>query len=210
MRLAVVTPWWNHLDLLPGWFDAVNVPGVDEIVAVDNGSEPAFPDTSLSVRVVRNERNRGFSRASNQGLAAATADAVLFLNNDVVRLRSRPFDQLLDELAPGRLVGAELKAPAHAAVDGRVIPYLDGWCLAGMKADLEALGGWDESFEEPSYFGDNDLCLRAMRAGFRLAAADVGLRHISNVSSRCMDVAGVSGRNYQRYAARVREHLAAA
>lgn len=213
MRLAVVTPWWNHLELLPGWFDAVNVDGVSLVAVVDNGSQPPFPEMPQSSKLVvfRNERNRGFSRACNQGLdLVADHDAVLFLNNDVIRLRDRPFDHLRDELARGVLVGAELKSPPHTAVDGRVIPYLDGWCLAGMVGDLIAIGGWDETFEEPSYFGDNDLCLRARQAGMRLVAADVGLRHISNVSSRLMDVSGVSARNYQRYAARVREHLAVA
>lgn len=213
MRLAVVTPWWNHLELLPGWFDAVNVDGIYRYVVVDNGSQPPFPDVPQSSKlvVVRNERNRGFSRACNQGLeAAAGCDAVLFLNNDVVRLRDRPFDHLVDELAPGVLVGAELKSPPHTAVDGRAIPYLDGWCLAGMVDDLIAIGGWDETFEEPSYFGDNDLCLRARRAGMRLVETHVGLRHISNATSRVMDVSGVSARNYARYAARVRELLAAA
>jgi GT2 family glycosyltransferase len=210
--VTVVTPWWNHPELMPAWWDAINQDGGSEWhIVVDNGSDPPIrPWGSVKTTIIRNERNVGFSRACNQGLHDANTDAVLFLNNDIQHTRERWLDNLRDELAPGVLVGAQLRVDAHCYVDGRPIPYLDGWCLAGMRDDLLALGGWDTDYEEPSYFGDNDLCLRARRAGMKLVQVDVGLRHISNVTSRSMNVASVSRRNYERYAARARELLAAA
>ena len=100
--------------------------------------------------------------------------------------------------------------PTAVRVDGYRLPYVDGWCLAGRRVDLLALGGWDEGYEEPSYWGDNDLCLRAVRAGMRLVYLpdDFGLRHISNYTTRRMDVSGVSERNRARFEARARRVLA--
>jgi len=81
-----------------------------------------------------------------------------------------------------------------------------------MRDDLLELEGWDESFEEPSYYGDNDLCLRARLAGMTLRQAAVGLRHLGNGTAGPPDehIRAVTARNYDRFAARVREALGAA
>jgi GT2 family glycosyltransferase len=60
---------------------------VERVVLVDNASTvpPAVPpDLGLHVEVVRNERNRGFAAACNQGAGHGRADYLLFLNPDVV------------------------------------------------------------------------------------------------------------------------------
>src|SRR5207253_8391938 len=107
----------------------------------------------------------GFGRACNAGLRMARTDAVLFLNNDVIAKARGWLEPIRNALEPGVLVGAELCSDPHGAVDGVSMPYLDGWCLAGMTEDLLELGGFDETFQPPAYFEDNDLCLRARMAG---------------------------------------------
>jgi len=95
-------------------------------------------------------------------------------------------------------------------VDGQTMPYLDGWCLAGMTEDLREIGGWDESFDEPSYFGDNDLCLRARAAGMGLREAKVGLRHkLNQTAGRNAFVSAVTLANRERYLTRARELMGA-
>ncbi len=202
--ITVVTPWMGHPELRPDYQEAMNVGRPEDVVIIDNGNAPDL----VLARYIDHGKNLGFARASNLGLGWADTDAVLFLNNDIRMISPDWLRAIKEELAPGILVGAELAAPPYTMVDGCHIPYLAGWCLAGMTDDLRALGGFDESFEEPAYFGDNDLCLRARRAGMRLVAAPVGLKHLGNVTSRSMDVSGVSARNYERYAARARELLA--
>jgi GT2 family glycosyltransferase len=213
--IAIVTPWWNHQELIPAYTRCINAAKLgknDRVIVIDNGSVPRIqlPAVHAPLLVLWQNVNYGFSKACNYGMRRAPCDAVLFLNNDIADGRHRWLDNIRDELAPGIMVGAELRFEQHATVDGKPIPYLDGWCIAAMREDLLDLGGWDESFEEPSYYGDNDLCLRARRAGMKLVQVPTALRHISNVTSRQMDVSGVSGRNYERYAARVREMAAMA
>lgn len=57
-----------------------------EIIVVDNGSaqDETLPlrETFPEVRFIRSNENRGFAGGNNLGIAAATGDCVLLLNND--------------------------------------------------------------------------------------------------------------------------------
>ncbi len=88
-----------------------------ELVVVDNGSadgslevleawRPPFP-----VRVLRNSANTTFSEGNNQGIAAASGEFVLFLNNDV------------EPIAPGWLgcLVETAREPGVAAVGARLV-----------------------------------------------------------------------------------------
>lgn len=208
MKLSVVTPWWQHLDLLPAYAAVVNAGKPDEVIVIDNGSSPDFEPVGIKVLnvVIRNRTNRGFSRACNQGLRSATGDAVLFLNNDIQLLNTESWIETLKAaLRPGILAGACLREDPHTAVDGKTIPYLDGWCIAGMREDLIELGGWDEEYAEPSYYGDNDLCARAVAAGFELVQVELPIAHLGNASTKNMNLCEVTLRNYARYAERIRD-----
>ena len=176
--VTVVTPWLRHEELAPAYFAAIAAGTPDELIVVDNGSNPA-----LEFAHVRFQRNRGFQRACNYGLRAASSEAVVFLNNDVEMTDPAWLDRIRAELRPGALVGAALRADEHTAVDGTVVAYLEGWCVAGMRDDLLAIGGWDESLAEPSYFGDNLLSLRARQAGLELVEVAPGLRHLGGMTS---------------------------
>lgn len=206
--IAVVTPWKDHLELAGEYFEAVLPelePG-DENIIVDNGSEPPLGFASSFPG-----RNLGFCGGSNFGLHEAGADAVLFLNNDIVKEREGWLGEIRDLVEPGVLVG-QLRDGRHADVDGRAIPYLDGWCLAGMRRDLLALGGFDQTLTEPAYYSDNLLCLEARVAGMTLRHVDVGLRHLENRTAGDqwnLVVRAASSDNQARYQARVREALAA-
>ena len=198
--VTIVTPWWNHQELADGYLHAISGCGAHEVLVVDNASDPA-----IDFAAIRCDDNMGFGRACNIGLSEATGDAVLFLNNDIELIRHDWLDRIVDQLEPGVLVGANLRTDQHTEVDGVLYPYLDGWCLAGMRDDLEQLGGFDERYEEPAYYGDNDLCLRARAAGMRLREATVGLRHlVGQTATPSPEKQRITQANYERYAAAVR------
>jgi len=207
--IAVITPWTNHVDdLADGYFEAVLPelePG-DENIIVDNASAPP-----LLFATIRSEQNLGFARGSNLGLSVATADAVLFLNNDVVVEAPGWLSNVREALAPGVLVGPERRG-LHASIDGRPIRYLEGWCLAGMREDILKLGGFDETLTEPAYYSDNLLCLEAEAAGMELRDLRVGLRHLGNRTAGNQwepSVRAASSDNHARFQARARDVLAA-
>lgn len=90
-EVSIVVPCWNRaewtLALLKS-LQATMPDGSYELVIVDNGSTDATSQVQANpeagVVVVRNEANRGFAVACNQGAMAASADTVVFCNNDVV------------------------------------------------------------------------------------------------------------------------------
>jgi glycosyltransferase involved in cell wall biosynthesis len=205
--IAIITPWHNHLELADDYFTAVNRRRpIDELLIVDCGSTPALPFATL-----RSDLNLGFVGGSNLGLEHATADVVLFLNNDVRLLRSHWLEEFRDEVESGVLVGS-LRFDRHADFQGQSLPYIDGWCLAGMRDDLLELGGFDSQLQEPAYFSDNLLCLEARAAGMMLRDVRVGLSHLKNVTAGSAfepTVQAATQANRAVYEARARELLAA-
>jgi len=209
LTIAIVTPWKDHLELADDYFEAVlpEMEDGDENIIVDNGSQPplqfAFSPSP--------GENLGFSGGCNYGLRHASADAVLFLNNDIVVEAPGWLSNVREALAPGVLVGPK-RWGLHAAIGDSPIPYIDGWCLAGMRSDLLALGGFDETLTEPAYYSDNLLCLEAELAGMELRDLRVGLRHLENRTAGNQwepSVRIASSDNKARFQARARDVLAA-
>jgi len=196
--IAIVTPWYEHPELAADYIDAVGPelrPG-DDVVIVDNGGAPDLP-----FRTHRAAANLGFAAASNLGLGLTDSSAVLFLNNDVSLGRRGWLEQIRQALAPGILCGP-VRLQAHADVDGTSFPYIDGWCLAGMRDDLLSLGGFDATLAEPAYYSDNLLCLTARLAGMTLRDVRVALHHKTSVTSgpeRNPQVQAASAQNRERY-----------
>ncbi len=180
MTLTVVTPWWNHREFERDYWLAMRCAQV-EVLVVDNASDPPLPNAH------RLSFNSGFAHACNVGLQLAHTDAVLFLNNDIAATRHGWDHPIRTLLEPGVLVGANLRYDTHGMIGNEPFPYLDGWCLAGMREDLLELGGFDEAYVEPAYYSDNDLCLRARAAGMTLREAKVGLVHKLNGTAERRD-----------------------
>lgn len=200
--VSVVTPWHNHPEFQEGFQAAMVLARPDEVLVIDSGSDPPVDGA-----VFRYEENVGQSEACNKGLEMASGEVVVFLNNDIKPTSPDWLDAILANVGPGVLVGANLRTHNRTVIDGEPVPYLDGWCIAGMRDDFEALGAWDTTYEEPAYYGDNDLSLRAVASGFKLVEANVGLDHLSNGTSGDDPVhrEDVAARNHRIYEQRVRD-----
>ena len=209
MNITIVTPWYEHLELADDYFEAVlpELQTGDRNLVIDNHSNPPLPFAAYEFSF-----NAGFSRACNLGLKRAKTDAVLFLNNDIALGEPGWLEMYREALEPGVLCGP-LRYGHHADVNGIQLPYIDGWCLAGMKKDLMELGGFDQSLREPAYYSDNLLCLSAREHGMRLRDVRVPLVHKENAtagSSSDPIVAGASAYNRAKYVARALSVLEAA
>jgi GT2 family glycosyltransferase len=204
--ITIVTPWLNGRELERDYFAAMRCIDAEHLV-IDDHSDPPLPNA------LHPGERFGFSGCSNVGLEAARTDAVLFLNNDIAAQRPGWIEPIRDLLEPGVLVGAQLRTDPHGMVDGQPMPYLDGWCVAGMTDDLLGLDGWDETFDEPSYYGDNDLSFRARLAGITLKEARVPVVHLRDTKPPVMPsphVQAVTVKNKARFEARVRAELGVA
>ncbi len=207
--VSVVTPWLNARELIPDYVRAMELGEPDEILVYDTGSVPPLMGSeALFPETVKLLDATGYVSACNRGIENARSDAVLFLNNDI-KARAPWLDPLRQALASGRLVGASLLSLPHARLGKRPVTYLDGWCLAGMRDDLLELGGLDDEYEEPAYWSDNDLCLRARAAGFKLVAVPIPLVHLGNWTSRTIPEQRdkASRANRERYLKKAEELL---
>lgn len=87
--LSVIVVNWNTRDLLSRCIESIHRHTRRlsyEIIVVDNASEDGSPEMAEKrfpeVTLIKNDENRGFGRANNQGLALAQGRYVLFLNSD--------------------------------------------------------------------------------------------------------------------------------
>jgi GT2 family glycosyltransferase/glycosyltransferase involved in cell wall biosynthesis len=150
--------------------------------------------------LLRNEVNLGFTGTANRGMQLSAANVVL-LNSDTIVTRGW-LDALLHCAATDPTIGtitpfsnnAEICSfprfcednpwplardaePERAAIAAAAVPtYPDiptgvGFCLFLRRAMLDAVGIFDTAFGL-GYGEENDLCVRAARAGWRNVLAD--------------------------------------
>jgi GT2 family glycosyltransferase/tetratricopeptide (TPR) repeat protein len=158
------------------------------------------------VEVITNATNRGFAAGCNQAIARMKGRFVVLLNNDTV-VSEGWLDTLiawsLHEWPSVGLVGAvsnSAASPQQIECDydvatlsgldsfasrrrrdfaGRTmrLDRLSAFCLLIRREVLDRIGNFDERFGM-GFFDDDDFCLRAREAGFRLLLAlDVFIHH---------------------------------
>lgn len=184
--ISIVTPWRDHLELIPAYERAVV--GGSQVIVVDTGSgwreRPHIADLVRRLQGVHMAWPQGrpfsFAAACNDGLACATGDIVLFLNNDIV---AEPgwLDAVARDVQPGALYGVSQDI---RVVAGQPMIFVEGWCIAARRETWDALHGWDAvTFQRP-YWEDVDLSWRAIRHGLRLVVRPWAIRHLGNTTSR--------------------------
>ena len=185
-----------------------NYPGPIELILVDSGSTDETRHLAQYVTgacLLRFESNIGFVRGCNTGLEIATADTVLYLNNDVELAEgaiANALRRLQSDAAIGA-VGAKVLRTHGQLQEAGCIMWRDGWTV-GYQRDqsplipeanfvrdvdfcsavfllarasvLHDLGGFDDAFA-PAYFEDADLCLRIREAGYRIVYDPAVLVH---------------------------------
>ncbi|MCP9296734.1 MAG: glycosyltransferase [Planktothrix agardhii LY1] len=183
--LSIVVPWWDHSELLDLWERNVAFLKDIEVIFIDNGSQPKarveLQDfcNRFNIKLIRNEENRGFSAANNQGIQLANGDYILHLNNDV-EIYELPVEYLCTHAGDG-IAGA---IPTYE--NELNLHYIEGWALCIKKSTLQAIGGWSEDYG-PGYWDDVDLCYRAKLSGYSLTPIpeiQKWIRHIENATGR--------------------------
>jgi polysaccharide pyruvyl transferase CsaB len=188
-----------------------------EVIVVDNGSKDGTREllgqlqaSMPNLSVIRNEENRGFAAAVNQGFSAASGRYLVTLNNDTVLTRGW-LTALLRHLHANPKLG--LVGPVSNAIsnEARVevgykglddlsrwatewvrshdgedfpIPMLAFFCVALKREAYEAVGPLDERFG-PGMFEDDDYNRRAREQGWEIRCArDSFVHHWQKASFR--------------------------
>jgi GT2 family glycosyltransferase/glycosyltransferase involved in cell wall biosynthesis len=152
-----------------------------------------------NVTLIFNEENKGFAGGCNQGIAASRGDHILLLNNDIVvsdgwltRLVRHLDDPRVGIVGPrtNYVVGPQLvrNVPYDQlslldfddfardwarknAARGQQVDMAVGFCLLLRGELVNQIGGLDPRFGTGN-FEDDDYCLRAQIAGYKVVVAD--------------------------------------
>lgn len=219
-KLSVVIPCHDAAETLGVQLTALAAQRHDgpwEVIVADNGSRDASPAIvesfrhRLPVRRVDAAQRPGAAHARNVGAAAATGDALLFVDAD-------------DEVAPGWLAAMASALAAHEFVACRYdqerlnpewsrgiffnpqgeslarydyppyLPHAGGGGLGVLRRVHEEVGGFDETLPA---LEDTDYCWRIQRAGHALVFAPEAVVHIRHR----LDLPGMfrQGRRSGRY-----------
>lgn len=203
--ISVIIPLWNGAKWIRPCLAALTrqgeaAPFVLEVVVVDNGSidgSPAIVERDFpSLRLIRNGQNLGFAGGCNVGLAEASGDVLVLLNQDtvvqpgwlagLVAAVDEPGVGVAGSLAlladgltiqhAGGVVDWPLGIARHLgygeALDSRWqsgadVQFVTGASLAMRRELLDRIGPLDEGFW-PGYYEDVDFCWRARDAGYRI------------------------------------------
>lgn len=212
---ALVVLWYNHPELWDGFAELAACAAWDELVVIDNGSAPevhAFLTTAVQVferpaRVVAYPHNECVL-ALNAGMATVTADLLVTMPNDYTLTERRWWDWATAQSRPGVVQGPLANAqlgPGHYAK--YPVVYLDG-PMVMWRQDWQRLGGWDEGYQSPGYWGDVDFCWRAQMAGMALRLTRCGMHHIGGATTGGTPDAAAQARwlhNRSRFWAKVAE-----
>lgn len=132
MAISVIVPAYNEA----GRIGAVLAPIaasdlVDEIIVVDDGSDDttAAEAERYPARVIRLPENRGKAAALDAGVSAAKNDVFLFLDADLVGLKTEHVDQLIHVFVDGKLdmaVGVFSDGRRNTDLAQKINPYASG------------------------------------------------------------------------------------
>lgn len=218
MKVSVVTPNYNGLEFLKNYFESLNNDSecIGEVIIVDNGSSDSSLDYIQSnsfnfpVIVIRNDENRGFAPAVNQGISKAKYDYVFSLNNDT-EIKEGSIKAMLDLIQDDDVFSVQakmLQANNKNLIDDAGDEYnLLAWtkkvgenqdsanyqtvkeifssCAGAAlykKSVLEEIGAFDDNYF--AYMEDVDLAIRSQINGYRnLLCPDAIVYHIGSATS---------------------------
>ncbi len=201
-----------------------------ELILIDNASEDRSKELFArlrGVKVVENSANLHFIAAANQGAALASADLILFLNNDTaiepaalknackVMVQNpklgalggkllRPDGRLQEAgcyiLRDGSTFGFGISDdPADPRyAEARLVDYCSGAFLLTRLNLFRRLGGFDQALA-PAYFEDVDYCIGLQKLGFDVRyEPSVAVLHAEKSSSGSVAVAEALTRKNRR------------
>ncbi len=166
-------------------------------------------DKYFDIQIITNQTNLGFPKAVNQGLCLAESDYAVVANNDIVfssgwlekmintaesetaigivgTLSNLANGEQKDSSAKYKSVNEMNKHSEKIARDNKTryseTNRVDFICTLIKKNLLENIGGLDDLFS-PGNYDDDDYCLRAKIAGYKIVIAmDVFIHHYGSVT----------------------------
>ena len=132
MAISVIVPAYNEAGRIGAVLGPIKASRlVDEVIVVDDGSDDGTAEEAgrHGVRVLRLPENRGKAAALDAGVSAARNDAFLFLDADLVGLKTEHVDQMIRAYTDGDLdmaIGVFSDGRRNTDLAQKINPYASG------------------------------------------------------------------------------------
>ncbi|MFC1508549.1 glycosyltransferase family 2 protein [Candidatus Omnitrophota bacterium] len=200
MKCDIIIPVWNEKFLTSKCIDSIrkNTHIPYRILIIDNDSDPETSqylkkltnESPDSISLKRNDKNLGFPKAVNQGIALSSAPYLCILNSDtevydgwlteMVRVAESSADIGIVNPASNNL-GRKYTQPASKDY-GKYIEMSAciGFSMLIKREVVDKIGKLDEIYS-PGNFEDTDFSRRAIKADFRCVMAEASyVYHVQN------------------------------
>ena len=194
MKISVIVTNWNGIKLLKKNLEAIIrlSPEADEIIFTDDASSDSSVEFVKTIqkkykklKIIHHHKNQGFGENSNNAVAKAKGDLIVFLNNDIYP-HPKYITNSLKHFDNPNIFGVGFAESGHenwAKIfwkDGYLQhepgtndqkTHISGWVSGGSsiirKSLFEKLGGFDSVYQ-PFYSEDLDIGFRAWKSGYTL------------------------------------------
>lgn len=186
----IIIPVWNQLECTQKCMESLvkNTDYPYKLIVIDNASDELTSnyldvfskDHADIVQLIRNEKNIGYVKATNQGMKASTGSYLCLLNNDT-EVYAGWLSELVSVAELDNEIGLVNPASNHFNIRyedcleeqqfryagmGRIV----GFCLLVKREVMDEIGCLDERFGM-GYGDDDAYCMSAQKAGYRCVLA---------------------------------------
>lgn len=207
MKTSVVIPNFNGKKLLEKNLPYVLKLSADEFIVVDDASTDKSVEFLVKkypqIKIIKNDKNRGFIKSVNRGVKESKGDIIILLNSDVSpafdfkeaiskyfdnpKVFAVSFNEPNWSYAVAVFKNGFLEhSPGPKTNQAHISFWASGGSAAFRKSIWGELGGFDEIYA-PFYWEDIDLSYRAWKSGFEVwwePKALVSHEHETTISSR--------------------------
>lgn len=207
MKISIIIPNFNGKKLLEKNLPRVLKLSADEFIVVDDASTDKNVEFLVEkypqIKIIKNDKNRGFIKSVNRGVKESFGDLIILLNNDVApaldftdtiknyfdnpKVFAVSFNEPNWSYAVAVFKNGFLEhSPGPKTNQAHISFWASGGSAAFRKSIWEELGGFDEIYE-PFYWEDIDISYRAQKSGYEVwwePKALVSHEHETTISSR--------------------------
>jgi GT2 family glycosyltransferase len=150
---------------------------IDEIILLDDGSDPPLPNPGGEMKLIRHEQSRGYINSRNELARQARNEFMFFLDDDIVLDDVSAIKTAVEMMAADSMIGAvayKQRAPDGTVPDVqpvyggeiRQIANYFGWAHLIRRSAWERVGPFVEFFQYG--YEEAEFSLRLLDAGYKV------------------------------------------